>query len=327
MVEPVPDVSVVIVNWNTRPLLADCLASLPPAAGPLHLETWVVDNGSTDGSQAMVTQRFPEVHLIANEWNQGFAAANNQALRQARGRFFLLLNSDARPEPGAIERLVQTLEDRPDIGIAAAQLLNADGSLQNSAAAGPSLATELLNKSLLRRLNPRRYATRFPPQAEPVEVESVIGACLMARAAMVERIGLLDEGFFFFLEETDWCRRARQAGWKVVCEPRARVFHLQGGSAGAVRAEARIEYWISRRRFFRKHHGRAACTFLNTGLLLRLGCNLAANTLAGLVYPRARCKARVSARLLRWYLAGAPATGWGLQPTPAEIPAHDPGAP
>ena len=164
MVEPVPDVAVVIVNWNTRPLLADCLKSLPPAAGLLRLETWVVDNGSTDGSQALVTRDFPGVNLIANEGNRGFAAANNQALRQARGRFFLLLNSDARPQPGALERLVQTMTDHPDIGLAAAQLLNADGSLQNSAAAEPSLATELLNKSLLRRLHPRRLPRAFPPR-------------------------------------------------------------------------------------------------------------------------------------------------------------------
>ena len=154
----------------------------------------------------------------------------------------------------------------------------------------------------------------------------MIGACLMARAATINQIGLLDEGFFFFLEETDWCRRARQAGWKVVCEPRARALHLQGASAGTVRPQARIEYWISRRRYFRKHRGRTACTLLACGLLLRLGCNLAANTAARLVSPPAQLKARVSAHLLRWLLAGAPATGWGLRPTPAQTPANPPGA-
>lgn len=308
-----PDLSVVIVNWNTRRLLADCLSSLPEAAPGLSLEIWVVDNGSTDGSQAMLAQQFPQVKLIANDRNRGFAAANNQALRQARGRVMLLLNSDTVACPGSLARLLQVLEQHPRAGIVGARLLNRDGSVQNSIAPIPSLWTELGHKGLLRLIRPRRYRTRLPVEAsEAAEVDSVIGACMLVRAQVLEQAGLLDEGYFFFLEETDWCLRAQRAGWAVLSDPQARVYHLQGGSASGVKAQARIEYWRSRYRFFDLHYGWTSRAVLRIGLLAKLAVGWAINELAGLFHAKAKQRARVYRKIGQWHLAGRP-VNWGLQ--------------
>ncbi|MEX0774201.1 MAG: glycosyltransferase family 2 protein [Phycisphaeraceae bacterium] len=311
------DLSIVIVNWNTRELLAACLASLPEAVRPYQTEVWVVDNGSTDASAAMVRERFPQAYVIANQGNHGFARANNQAMAQAAGRYWLLLNSDTVAPPGSLARLVQTLDEDVRIGIAGAQLLNEDGSAQNSIAPTPSLLTELGNKGLLRLVAPHRYATRLPHADGPVDVDSVIGACMMVRAAMAKEIGLLDEGYFFFLEETDWCVRAHAGGWRVVCDPRARVYHLQGRSAGKARAEARIEYWRSRYRFFSRHRSGPSNVVLRVGLLAKLAGSIAVNALAAPTSPRHRQRLGIYRKIARWHRAGRPAD-WGLAIPPSQ---------
>jgi len=310
------DLSVVIVNWNTCDLLRDCLHSLFQQVEGLSLEIFVVDNGSSDGSVAMVRDEFPSATVIENGRNLGFARANNVALRQASGRFWLLLNSDTVVKKGALEGLLRTMEQDSDIGVAGLQLLNEDGSLQNSVSNAPTLLTELGNKRLLRLLWPSRYPGKEQHYRKPLQVESVIGACLMVRREAAEEVGLLDEDYFFFLEETDWCVRMRKAGWKVVHDPRFTIYHLQGKSAGRVNVRARIEYWRSRYTFFRKHHSRLVLGFLRSGLLLRGSVNLLAMTLANLLTcfsrTRLRNKWQVYAGILLWHLRGCPADG-GLE--------------
>lgn len=310
------DLSAVIVNWNTRDLLRDCLASLAEELTPLAHEIFVVDNGSSDGSMVMVRKEFPAVEVIENGCNLGFARANNIALQRARGRFWLLLNSDTRVKPGAIMGLLGTMEDDPEIGVAGLQLLNGDGSLQNSVSNAPSLLTELGNKHLLRFLWPSRYPGKEHPGNRPVEVESVIGACMLVRASAAAAVGLLDEDYFFFLEETDWCVRMYRGGWKVVYDPRFFVYHLQGSSAGKANVRARIEYWRSRYTFFRKHHGPVVRAMVRAGLLVRLTVNLLAMALGNLLTffsrPRLRDKLLVYLGILLWHLRGCPADG-GLE--------------
>lgn len=310
------DLSVVIVNWNTCDLLRNCLRSLQEQVKELSLEVFVVDNGSSDDSVAMVREEFPTVTLIENGRNLGFARANNMALRRARGRFFLLLNSDTVVIKGGLEGLLRTMEQDPAIGVAGLQLLNEDGSLQNSVSNEPTLLTELGNKRLLRLLWPTRYPGKEQNYQEPLEVESVIGACMMIRCEAAKDVGLLDEDYFFFLEETDWCVRMRRAGWKVVHDPRFTLYHLQGKSAGKVNVRARIEYWRSRYTFFRKHHGRFARGILRGGLVVRGTINLLAMTLANLLtcftQARLRNKMHVYASILLWHLRGCPADG-GLE--------------
>lgn len=310
------DLSIIIINWNTRDLLLNCLQSLTDNLGLQSREIFVVDNGSTDGSQPAVKERFPAVTLIENGRNLGFARANNQALRQAGGRFLLLLNSDTVVPEGAIEGLMQTLEADPTIGIGGLQLLKEDGALQNSIYAFPSLATELTNKSLLRRLFPASYPGKEQHITNPVEVDGIIGSCMLVRREAMEQVGLFDEDYFFFFEETDWCLRMRKAGWKVVFDPRYFIWHLQGRSASQVNVRARIEYWRSRYTYFAKHFAGGTRCALRAGLLLKLVIDIGLASLVSLgalVFGGKRPeKLEVYVALLLWHLRGCPADG-GLE--------------
>jgi hypothetical protein len=217
---------------------------------------------------------------------------------------------------GAIEQLVSFMDRCSDAGVAGAQLLNGDGSKQNSIANFPSLATELLNKSLLRWLFPKKFPGKETNYSEPVEVDSVIGACMMVRQAALEQVGLLDEDYFLFLEETDWCYRMKKAAWKVYHVPQAEVYHFQGKSAGTARRGARVEFYRSRYLFFRKNRGRFEWFILLMGLMIRLGVELVAITLGSLVtlflIKDWREKLSIYAYLLWWHLRLCP-KGMGLK--------------
>ncbi len=264
------DLSVIIVNWNTRDFLARCLSSITQAVQRMKAEVFVVDNASSDESGKTVKENFTEVMLIENEKNLGFAAANNQALKQSKGRYLLLLNPDTQVREGAIQKLISFMNLRPDVGITGVQLLNSDGSKQNSIANIPSLATELLNKSLLEWLFPKRFPGKRRNYPEPIEVESVIGACMMVRREALDQVGMLDEDYFLFLEETDWCYRMKKAGWKTYHVPQAEVYHFQGKSAEAERKRAKVEYYRSRYHFFKKNFGSGRYFLLSAGLMIRL---------------------------------------------------------
>lgn len=271
------DLAVVIVSWNTRDLLARCLASLARDPGltigagpagarrpgprraakrPLVTEVTVVDNASTDGSGTMVRARFPWARLVQNQHNLGFAAANNQALRQARGRYLLLLNPDTEIVEGALAGLWQVLEAYPQAGIAGGQLFNGDGSPQRSCGIFPSLWTELLLAT--RYLGPvrRRVQVRTPEGELAVEsVDWVSGACLMIRRQAFQAIGPLDERFWLYTEEADWCYRARAAGWEVLSVPQARVYHQARAASRQRYVATMLCFYQSRVRFVYKHRG------------------------------------------------------------------------
>ena len=304
------DLSIIIVNWNTREYLLSCLGSIFEEEDGLLKEVIVIDNGSRDGSGSDMKEAFPSVHLIQNEKNLGFAKAVNQGLQKASGRYVLLLNPDTEVRNRAIERLMSFMDSHPDTGVAGAQLLNSDGSKQNSIANFPSLATELFNKSLLRWLFPKRFPGKKRNYPEPMEVNSVIGACMMARREVLDQVGLLDEDYFLFLEETDWCYRMKRAGWKIYHVPDAEVYHFQGKSAEKEKKRARVEYFRSRYHFFKKNRGNLQWFILLVGLLIRLGFELLSMTAASLVTFFAikgwREKLAIYTYLFWWHLRFCP---------------------
>jgi len=262
------DLAVVTVSWNVQGLLTACLRSLfaDLARSGLEAEVWVVDNASTDGTPEMVARAFPTVRLIASQENLGFARANNIALRAIltphASRLtpcVWLLNPDTEVLAGATAALLSALEAHPWAGVAGAKLLYSDGSLQHSAFRFPGLA-QLLFEFL--PLPPRLYDTplngRYPRRLyegkAPFPIDHPLGAAMMVRAEAIEQVGLLDEGFWMYCEEIDWCWRMRKAGWQAYCMPVAQVVHHAGKSSGQVRAAAFVALWRSRLRLYDKHY-------------------------------------------------------------------------
>ncbi len=304
------DLSVVIVNWNTKEHLLGCLSSFIQRKEEYLQEVIVIDNGSQDESVAEVKRLFPEVVLIENGQNLGFAKAVNQGLRIAKGKYLLLLNPDTLIKNSTVQELITFMECHPKAGVAGSQLLNQDGSKQNSIANYPSLVTELFNKSLLRWLWPERFPGKGREYTQPIEVDSVIGACMMVRREAIEQVGLLDEDYFLFLEETDWCYRMKKAGWKVYHVPHAEVYHFQGKSAEKDKKRAKVEYYRSRYIFFKKHRGFLQYFILRVGLFIKLVMECFSMTsvciLTGFRVKRWRNRLKIYAYLLWWHLKGCP---------------------
>jgi GT2 family glycosyltransferase len=297
------DLSIIIVAWNVRDLVLDCLASLRMARLGLRHEIILVDNGSVDHTVEAVRQQFPEVLILALPRNIGFAAGNNQGLLKFNGRHAVLLNSDTIVLEGGLERCVAYLDAHPEVGVVGPQLLNPDRTKQNCVHNSPTLVSELVGASLLRRLFPKRHPSKLVDYDAPVDVEAVLGACLFVRREVVAEVGPIDEEYFFFLEETDWCHRIRRAGWRVVHVPDAHVIHLYGESTKKkVPLRTRIEYYRSRYTFFRKNRGPLACAMLRGIVMAKL--------LLGAVAGGRR--AAEYRQILAWHAAGRPADA-GLQ--------------
>jgi len=279
------------------------------------MEVFVVDNGSKDGSLTAAREEFPQVKFIENQTNLGFAKANNQALSLSKGKYILLLNPDTKVQEGAVDRLISFMDAHPESGAAGAQLLNSDGSKQNSMAKFPSLATELLNKNLLRWLFPETFPGKERNYTEPIEVDSVIGACMMVRQDAIGQVGLLDEDYFLFLEETDWCYRMREAGWKIFHVPDVKIYHLQGKGVEIEKRRAKVEYHSSRYQFFKKHRGRLQWFILLTGSIIKLIIETVFMGMASFftLFMIRKWRKRLSqyVYLLYWYLRFRP-KGMGL---------------
>jgi hypothetical protein len=281
----------------------------------LTFEIFVVDNGSNDGSPDWVRRKFPKVELIQNQRNLGFAKANNEALRRSRGRYALLLNTDVILTDGAVGDLVEFMDRNPIVGVAGGQLINVDGSKQNSFDNFPSLTSEALNKSLLRVLFPKKYPSKRVNYSTPIDVHSVIGACMIVRSRAIEEVGLLDEDYFFFLEETDWCYRMRHQRWQVYHVPQVKVIHLQGRTVDLMKDRAKIEYYRSLYLFFKKHRGIVASELLRVFLFSRFCIDFVLTLLSCLLtaFRSERLKRRLGiyAKLIHWHLRLCP-VGMGL---------------
>lgn len=302
------DISFIIVNWNTRALLLNCLASIYQTVADLNFDVWVVDNASSDGSVAAVKKAYPEIHIIENTRNLGFAAANNLAFAQMGSRYAVLINTDAQLTPGAIKNLFEFMEDVPKASMACGQLLNEDGSKQNSIAPFPTLLSLISNETLLRLLFPQKYPSKRKHYTTPIAVDSCIGACIMVRKSTMDRVGFLDERYFFFFEETDWAYRMKLAGWKIYFVPSAQIFHAQGKTVGGG-VSARILFYRSRYQFFEKWHGKTyflVRLFTFSRLLVNTLLNLSAVGFTLGLNKRLKKKLKIYTKLVQWHLKGCP---------------------
>jgi GT2 family glycosyltransferase len=250
------DLSVVIISWNTRDLLARCLEAVAAYPPDGTYEVWVVDNASTDGSAAIVQDRFPWVLLIENGGNIGFAAANNQAICRSRARYVVLLNSDTEVRPGALGALVDFMDAHPRAGAVGARLVNADGSLQPSCHPMLTPGRELWRLLFLERIWPRAtYPMQRWDLQTPRQVEVIKGACLLLRREALDQVGLLDEGYFMYTEEVDLCYRLARAGWELWWVPQAEVVHHEARSTRQTAEKMYLQLYRSKVQFYRRFGG------------------------------------------------------------------------
>lgn len=273
------DLSIAIPSWNTRELLDQCLASVYQTSDGFSFEILVVDNASEDGSPEMVASKYPQVKLIVNKVNLGFAAACNLAFKHSLGRYFLILNSDTVVLDNALALMIRFMDSHPDAGAAGCRLLNRDGTLQRSCSRFPSVLTEFFDALYLSKLLPKSavfgsYSMSYWDFDQVREVDFAGGSCLIVRRQAIEEVGLLDEGFFMYTEEADWCYRMWQQGWKVYFYPDAHVIHFGGESARQYGNYILVHLYASRNRFIRKHQGRIAAAVHRLVVMIGAICRL-----------------------------------------------------
>lgn len=276
--------AVVVVSFECRELTLACLASLrrhPLRRG--EMAVWVVDNASGDGTVEAIRERFPEVEVVALDRNAGFSAANNLVLRRTADPYVLLLNPDTEATEGALDHMLDTIESRPDVGMAGCRLVQPDGTFDH--AAKRSFPTPLSALGHFTGVG-RRLATgslaayRAPDLGELAvgEVDAVNGAFMLVRRSAIEDVGSLDEGYWLYMEDLDWCYRFWQAGWKVLYDGRATFVHVKGGTAGPLRRPRQnIAFHRGMGRFYRKFHGRerpALAVAVYVGIGAKLGVSL-----------------------------------------------------
>ncbi len=252
-------VSVIIVNWKTPKLLADCLDSLKGDSQFGRMEIIVVDNNSGDDSVPMLKLHYPQVKLIENSDNKGFSKAVNQAIPHCRGEYLLLLNPDAKVVGDAVSAMARYLDQNPDVGACGPKVLNADGTLQLACRrAFPTPAASFYRLTYLSHFFPKnpalaKYNMTFADPDQLLEVDALSGSCMMIRNQVVKKIGLLDEDIFMFGEDIDWCWRVKEAGFKVMYVPEAVVYHIHGASSRKRPVGTTINLHKGMEVFYRKH--------------------------------------------------------------------------
>ena len=284
-----PDLSVIILNYNTRDLLRACLRSVFASDAAGGLDVIVVDNCSHDDSAAMVEAEFPQVTLVRSPRNGGFSFGNNQGLRIARGRYLLLLNPDTEVPPAAFSTLLHFMDEHGEAGVCGPRLVRADGALDLACRRSfPAPDVSFYRIVGLSRLFPHsrrfaRYNLTYLDEHELAEVDSVVGACMMVRREAMEQAGLLDEEFFMYGEDLDWAFRIKALGWKVYYNPAATVLHYKRVSSRQRPVKTIREFYRAMLIFHRKHYARQTFFLLNwfivAGIYLRGGLALLVNRL------------------------------------------------
>ncbi|MBU0490820.1 MAG: glycosyltransferase family 2 protein [Chloroflexi bacterium] len=288
------DLGIVIVNYNTADLLRECLQSIYASTG-LTLQVIVVDNCSPDHSAQVVRDEFPQARLIVTEQNGGFAYANNKGLRvfqhevTPRPRYVLLLNADTKLPPSALAQMVQFLDTHPEAGAAGPKLVRQDGSLDLACRRSfPDMATLIYRRMALHKLFPNhprfaRYNLSFVDPDETVVVDSVVGAFMMLRTAIMDQVGLLDEAFFMYGEDLDWAFRIKQADWLIYYYPAVVVLHYKGESSKQRVFKTTYEFYRAMYIFYRKHYARDTFILLRpvivAGIVVQGGWALLRNAL------------------------------------------------
>jgi GT2 family glycosyltransferase len=329
-------ISIIIVSWNARDYLRQCLASLFSESCRHPLEVIVVDNASADGSPEMVAKDFPQVRLIRNAENLGFARANNIGISAATGKYVSLVNSDVKILPDCFNRLVEYAEAHPDVGMVGPRVIGGDGKLQRSCRGFPTVWNMFCRALALDSFFPGTrlftgYSLRYWPQDTVHPVDILSGCFWLARRQALDEVGLLDESFFMYGEDMDWCKRFWKQGWKLVFVPEAEAIHYGGASS----ANAPVRFYIERHRadlqYWQKHHSRPAvvCYFVLTclHLLFRLAGYLVASLLRRSARETYQYKVKRSLAALKWmFSAGIKQRKPSSAPTfsavtrPAEIP-------
>jgi GT2 family glycosyltransferase len=301
-----PEVSVIIVNWNTRALLADCIRSIKAQTTARH-EIIVIDNCSTDGSADMVAATFPDVVLIANPDNRGFAAANNQGLAVARGTHLLLLNPDTIILDHAIDKSLAWLARHPGVGCMGCQVLEGPDVIQRTGFSDPGPLNQAIVELGLTRLDrfplfARPFYSRWDRKSEKV-VDVVSGMFMLVPRAVYEKVGPLDPAFFIYAEEADWCRRIRKAGFSCVFAPVAQIIHLDGGSKSTAQIKSRmyVQKQKSHLIYLRKHESPLGLALVKSAVVLSALLRLAVFSALTLIRPSDTSRARI--RLARAALA------------------------
>ena len=307
-----PEVSVIVVNWNTRDILRDCLASILAQTRASH-EVIVIDNASSDRSVEMVRDKFPDVRLIANTENRGFASANNQGLEIAQGKYVLLLNPDTIVLEGAIDQMLDWLAHHPDVGCVGCQVRESLSVIQQTCFADPTPLNLTIVELGLHRLGHHvpflgRPFYRGWDRSTEREVDVVSGMFMLVPRTVLDVVGPLDPDYFIYAEEADWCRRIRIAGWTCVFAPKAQILHLDGGSKSTAQIRSRMYVQMQKSHliYARKHHGPVGywvvkSLFVSSALARRVVFGVLA-ALRGDETSRARV--RLSSAALSWHLSG-----------------------
>ena len=281
------DLSIIIVNYNTKELLCQTLESVFRNHPKYRFEVFVVDNHSTDGSCEMVREMFPQVLLIENDENEGFSRANNQAIKVSQGRYVLLLNSDTIVLADALDTMLEFLEDNPSIGAVGCKVVLPNGKLDLACRRSfPTPMNALFQALGLSRLFPKnplfaQYNLTHLDEDKTYPVDCLVGAFMMVRRETIEQVGLLDENFFMYGEDIDWCYRIKQAGWEIYYHPGAKIIHYKGASSEKRKYRMIYEFHRAMLIFYTKHYARKKFFLVNwlviTGIWLRFAASVAAN--------------------------------------------------
>lgn len=297
------DLSVIIVSWNARDYLAACLRSLGENGLGDRMEVIVVDNASSDGSPALVREQFPAALLVETGANLGFARGNNVGIGRAKGRWLALVNSDVELLPGCLRRMVDYLEANPRVGMLGPRVLNTDRTIQRSCRNFPSLGRLALRALGADNLFP---SITYPDCRATRPVDVLSGCFWMARREAVEQVGGLDEGFFMYSEDVDWCRRFAAAGWGVVFLAEAEAVHHGGASSRNMPVRFYVEMYRAQHRYFGKHHGRAAQAAFSAIVFAHQLARVARGAAGWLIRPSRRAESsyriRRSLACMAWLL-------------------------
>ena len=268
-------ISIIIVSWNVAELLKQCLQSIFTCDFQHVLQVIVFDNNSSDGTVAMVEELFPYIQLIAHHENIGFARGNNQAIRHAKGDFIFLLNPDTRLESDTLTKLFTYLKNHPKVGVVGPKLVYPDGSIQSSRRRFPTIGSLFFESTLLETWFPNSNIVRYyrfadVSDTEITAVDWLVGAALFIRRTAWETVGGLDESFFMYFEEADWCRRCKQADWAIHYLPHATVIHYEGESSKQVITNRIIRFQQSKIRYTEKWFGRKWAWLVQLFLLVTI---------------------------------------------------------
>ncbi|OGQ62982.1 MAG: hypothetical protein A3I81_06695 [Deltaproteobacteria bacterium RIFCSPLOWO2_02_FULL_55_12] len=296
------DITIIIVSWNAREYLLRCLKSLECGLGELEAEVIVVDNASTDGSAEAVRELYPEVKLLVQKENLGFARANNIGIRQSTGKYVCLVNSDVIVLEGCMERLFFFMEETPLVALAGPLVFNPDMTLQRTCRSFPSLKSALCSAIGLDGWN-------YPPHDAIRKVEAISGCFMMARKEVMDEVGLLDERFFFYAEDMDWCKRFHNAGWETVFYPEARAIHYGGSSSALAPVRFYVEMQKANLKYWKKHSGPLKRSAYLSIVFLHQALRIARSAIQFTLDPSGReaaaHKAKRSAACLKWLFTRA----------------------